>query len=320
MKKRLLKPKSSRKASLRKEITKKKSAQKTSPRTITVVMENYPPNCYIENLPKVISENEFRNSFLKKMQNKSQRDLLSSAYRLDRQTGRYYLSGNADAADLEKLKEVLFSQGILKLTGFEIEISREIFSKLGLKPEYRVYPWARCIEMMKSGSSDCILTIFKNSERMKYLYYPSEFTVDQPNALFKLKESRIAFDGDLRKLKGQLIGVKISTSYGGNFDRANFLKKEQVSFTEAVISLVENKRVSLGVGSITQLKYLMNQRGIAGKFEFLNPLVSQEHLYIAFSRARKHKKLSEQFAANLARFKKTEKYKKILKKYGIANS
>lgn len=320
LKKKPLQPKSSRKGSLKKEITKKKAVQKAAPRTITVVMENYPPNCYIENLPKVVSENEFKNLFLKKMQDKQQRDLLSSAYHADRQTGRYYLSGNADRIALEKLKDILFSAGILKLTGFEIEISREVFSGLGVKPEYKVYPWARCIEMMKSGSADVILTIFRNSERMKYLYYPSEFTVNQPNALFKLKESQIAFDGDLKKLKGHLIGVKTSTSYGENFDRANFLKKEQVSFTESVINLVENKRVSLGVGSITQLKYLMNQKGTAGKFVFLKPLISQEHLYIAFSKARKQKRLSEEFAVNLARFKKTEKYKKILKKYGIANS
>lgn len=294
-----------------------KNSHKKAPRTITVVMENYPPNCYIENLPKVISENDLKNLFLKKLKDKSQRDLLSSVYHLDTKTGRYSLSGTADRTVLEKLKDILYSEGILKLTGFEIEISREIFSRLGVVPDYRVYPWARCIQMMKSGTSDVILTIFKNSERMKYLYYPAEFTVNQPNALFKLKGSGVTFDGDFNKLKGNLIGVKTSTSYGENFDRAKFLRKEQVPFTESVISLVENKRVSLGVGSVAQLKYLMNQKGIADKFTFLKPLISQEHLYIAFSKARKQKKLSEEFSENLARFKKTEKYKKILKKYGI---
>jgi len=188
---------------------------------------------------------------------------------------------------------------------------------MGLRPLYREYPWARCIEMMKSGASDVIFTIFKNSDRLKYLYYPTEPTLLEPNVFFKLKESRLTFDGDLKKLKNYSIGVKTSTSYGEKFDQAKYLKKEEVSFTELVIKLVENKRVDLGVGSALLLKYLMKYYGNADKFVLLQPNISQEPLYIAFSKARQVKKLSEEFSVKLSKFKKTEKYKKILGKYGI---
>ncbi|MGE5430247.1 MAG: substrate-binding periplasmic protein [Syntrophomonadaceae bacterium] len=298
----------------------KSTFSKAAARKITVVMENYPPNCYIDNPPKVISEDKFRNSVLKKIKEKKQRDFLLSVYQLNRNAGKYSLAANADKASLEKLKDILFQAGFLNVTGFEVEISKSVFASLGIDPVYKVYPWARCIEMMKTGKSDVILTIFKNSERMKYLCYPSEFTIVEPNVLFKLKESGITFDGDLKKLKKYVLGVKSSTSYGEKFDRASYIRKEEVPFTESVISLVENKRVSLGVGSVILLKYLMKQKGITDKFTLLKPAVSQENLYMAFSKAGKQKQLSEEFSEKLSKFKKTGKYKKILKKYGVVNS
>lgn len=308
-----------------KESPKKKSAAKNisskgTEHRITVVMENYPPNCFIENPPKEIPANVFGNSVLKNVQTKSKRDFLLSVYRIDRKTGKYRLAGNVDKAALEKIKDILFSSGYLKASGFEIEIAQAVFSSMGVQPLYREYPWARCIEMMKSGKSDAILTIFKNKERLKYLYYPSEPTLLESNVFFRLKGTGPAFDGDLKKLKNYVIGVKTSTSYGEKFDEAKFLKKEEVAFTESVIKLVENKRVDLGIGPLPLLQYLMKQDRKTDKFSLLRPQVSQEPLYIAFSREKDMKKLSEEYAVKLTRFKKTEKYRKILKKYGIQNS
>ncbi|HEX2963573.1 MAG TPA: transporter substrate-binding domain-containing protein [Ignavibacteriales bacterium] len=311
---------SSKNKSSKSASSKKNTLLKAPVRKITVVMESHPPFCYIENPPKLVTESEFKNSILKKIKEKPHRDFLQSFYHLDRKSGKYSLPGNADKASIEKTKDILFQAGLLKITGFEIELSKAVFSSLGIEPQYKMYPWARCIEMMKSGSADAILTIFKNSQRAKYLYYPSEFTVDEPNTLFKLKESNITFDGDLKKLKKYVIGVITSTSYGENFDRASYLSKEEVPSTESVISLVEKKRVNLGAGTLSLLKYLMKQKGIAGKFTLLKPNLSHDHLYIAFSKARKQKQLSVEFSEKLSRFKKTDKYKKILKKYGITVS
>jgi polar amino acid transport system substrate-binding protein len=309
-----------------KESSKKKPAAKDIPsgaaaaRRITVVMENYPPNCFIENAPKEIPAIVFGNSLLKSVQAKSNKDFLLSVYHLDRKAGKYRLEENADKATLDKIKDILFSSGFLKASGFEIEIVQAVFSTMGLQPLYREYPWARCIGTMKSGKADAILTIFRSKERQKYLYFPSEPTLLETNVFFKLKGASPSFDGDLRKLKNYVIGVKASTSYGEKFDQAKFIKKEEVSFTESVVKLVENKRVDLGISSLPLLKYLMKHNGKEDKFSLLRPQVSREPLYIAFSRERDLKKISEEFAVKLAKFKKTEKYKKILKKYGIENS
>lgn len=318
--KKIQKVKTSGKESPKKKTASKNISSKGTERRITVVMENYPPNCFIENAPKEIPANLFGNSLLKNVQTKSKKDFLLSVYHLDRRTGKYRLAANADKSVLEKVKDILFGSGYLKASGFEIEIAQAVFSSMGVQPLYREYPWARCIEMMKSGKSDAILTIFKNKERQKYLYYPSEHTLMESNVLFRLKGAGPSFDGNLKKLKNYVIGVKTSTSYGEKFDEAKFLKKEEVAFTESVIKLVENKRVDLGIGPLPLLQYLMKQGGKADKFSLLRPQVSQEPLYIAFSRGKDLKNLSEEFAAKLARFKKTEKYKKILKKYGIQNS
>jgi polar amino acid transport system substrate-binding protein len=287
-------------------------------RKITVVMENYPPNYFIENIPGVISGDIFKNSVLKKLKDKSKRDLLLSVYHADRKTGKYSLSGKADRSAMSKAKDILFSVGFLKVSGFEAELTQAVFSSMGIQPVFMEYPWARCIEMMKSGRSDAIMTIFKTQDRTKFLYYPSEPTSVLPNVLFKLKSSRLAFDGDLKKLKKYVIGVKSSTSYGEKFDHAGYLRKEEVPFNESLIRLVETGRVDVGIMAEPVLKHLMKNGN--GRLSLLRPYVSQEPLYVAFSRKSGQKKLSEEFSVMLAKFKKTEKYKKILKKYGIVNT
>lgn len=303
------------KGSVRKDLPAKAASRK-----ITVVMENYPPNCCIESAPRVIPASDFKHSVLKRISDKSDKNFIQSFYQYDPESGKYRLKKNTDAAALEKIKDILFSIDFLKAEGFEVEITREVFSQMGLQPVYREYPWSRCIEIMRSGNSDAILTIFKNSDRMKYLYYPAEPTLMETNALFKLKHSGISYDGDLKKLKKYVIGAKSNTCYGEKFDTAKYLKKEEVAYTQAVIKLVENKRVDLGIGPLPLLSYLMKSKKQTGKFSILRPYISREPLFIAFSKVRVQKKLPEEFSAKLTQFKKTGKYKLILKKYGIANS
>lgn len=202
-------------------------------------------------------------------------------------------------------------------TGLEVDITREVLSQMGIKAEYKFYPWARCIEMMKNGEANAVITIFRTPEREQFLYYPSEHTILVENAFFKLRESKIKYDGNLSKLKNYGLAVKSSTSYGKEFDKTEFAHKYEVPYTEDVIRLVENKRVQLGIGPIRGINYFTKKMGNSGKFSFLKPLVCNDPLYIAFSKKKNDSKFAEEFSKRLKEFKKSNKFKEILSSYGI---
>lgn len=289
---------------------------KKQPQKVSVVMEYYPPQSFFSPVPQKVSTQDFNGLILNRLSGKDKTFLLS-IYHLNSRLKQYELKKKIKESQLEKIKNLLISTGFLKAVGIEVEITREIFSQMGLKPEYREYPWIRCLETVKTGNSDVVLAVVKTRQREQFLYYPSEPTVFETNSLFKLKTSKITANGNLQSLKKYTIAATSGASYGEKFDKAGFLKKERVSSAESIIRLVENKRVDLGVGSVQTVTYLMNKMGLSNKLVFLKPPLGNEPLFAAFSRTKSHQKMAEEFSDRLAKFKKTKKYRAILAKYGV---
>lgn len=84
-----------------------------------------------------------------------------------------------------------------KPVGFQVDLIREVFRRIGLPFTVEFMPWARCIEDAKNGEADGIFTIFRTPEREGYLLYGAEALQQMRISFFARKESRIRFDGDV---------------------------------------------------------------------------------------------------------------------------
>lgn len=66
-----------------------------------------------------------------------------------------------------------------ELKGFVVAIVVEVFKRMDQPITIKKYPFARALDMVKTGRADALFTAFKNSEREKFFDYSTEILVDQ---------------------------------------------------------------------------------------------------------------------------------------------
>ncbi|MDQ5909854.1 MAG: polar amino acid transport system substrate-binding protein [Pseudomonadota bacterium] len=121
--------------------------------------------------------------------------------------------------------------------GLSFELMAEIFHRLQIPYELKLYPQQRCIEQMKSGERDAITLISKNPDREEFLEYT--VPIVQSFGLIYYSASRpqpIQWEtfADLQSYK---IGVVAGHNYGKAFNKA----REQYQFrVESVIKIEQN--------------------------------------------------------------------------------
>ena len=98
-----------------------------------------------------------------------------------------------------------------ELTGFEIEMVREISKRTGLDVEFRTLPWDGIFGQMESKKIDTVLCcIFPNADRQKKYDFSREYIYDV-NAIIVRKG-----DGAKYRKFEDLAGLKIGCAGGGN--------------------------------------------------------------------------------------------------------
>lgn len=207
-----------------------------------------------------------------------------------------------------------------KAKGFEIEIFKAVMQEMATDVDFLHQPWKRCLYSVKNGSADVVISALKVEERLQYLLYPEEPISISETALFTREDRQIEYDGSFEKLKGYTIGITNGFSYGDAFDNCDFLHKDASTQTEAVVIKVLLGRNELGAGNIAVIRMIERQQKPDKGVRFLKPLLHSQKLYAAFSKVNGHEVLVERFSDELARFKKSDEYRKIMKKYGMNSS
>jgi len=202
-----------------------------------------------------------------------------------------------------------------KATGFEIETFQAVMDRMGIQVTFAHQPWKRCLYSVENGLADVIISALKVEERTAYLHYPEEPISTSRTALFTRQKDPIVFNGTMEELKGYTIGVTSGFSYGSAFDQSDFLLKDESTETQAMVIKVLLGRNRLGIGNIAVIRTLAEKQRAADEIRFLFPLLHSQNLYAGFSKTGNLGDLAAAFSAELADFKKTARYRQILKKF-----
>ena len=204
-----------------------------------------------------------------------------------------------------------------KPSGFEIEIFTAVMKNMGIQVEFANYPWKRCLNNLKEGNADALVSLLKTDERERYAYFP-DTPISISKTVFITKADRnIKFRGSLEELKEFNIGVIMGFSYNEAFDKAVYLKKDNSLDTRILLTKLLNNRHDLAAENQTVATAYAIRMGIRDKIKFLEPPIHTEKLYVGFSKAKKTKALCGDFSNSLKEFKKTRAYTQILEKYGV---
>lgn len=208
------------------------------------------------------------------------------------------------------------SDGSITRTGLLFDILSRAANKSGIKIKFVQVPgWSRCVNLMKAGKADAMFPIFKTKERTQFMYYfDSAILAYEENVLVSLKSQNKVFDGNLNNLQNSVIGVIPEYSYGEKFDSANSLKKVDSENEKSLLKLLyTGKRYDFIIGNKIVLKYYSEESNNYHKLKFHKPSLSNDPLYLAFSKKSINEEKAKKMAIAIAKFKKTKEYKDLLK-------
>lgn len=206
-----------------------------------------------------------------------------------------------------------------KPAGILVELVTEAFRRAGHTVEIKFMPWARCLTDVRAGRVDGIFSVFKLAGREQWLLFSQEVLIRQQIVFFSRPDSQVVFDGRLHSVRDVKIGIINDTSYGAIFDSA--LKQGVLSQIDKANNIESNLRklVAGRVDLIVSYDFVALQAAehihLRENIRQLSPAIDLVPGYLAFTRVRDFKKLSDAFDVQLALMKQDGSYNRIAEKY-----
>ena len=203
--------------------------------------------------------------------------------------------------------------------GFSTEVLKHVFASMGQEVSFEEFPWARAMRLVFRGERDALFTAFHNEERARFCYFPKE-------PLARDKWVFFVRTADVGRLKfssfEDLVGHKIAVLRGASispefwdFVRQHHSAAETAS-DEGNFRMLEAGRVDYVVASFVNGMRLISSLGLDGKVEpLLSRSLKEDNLYVIFSRERVSPAFVDVFSDALRRFKQTEAFQAISRKY-----
>ena len=205
-----------------------------------------------------------------------------------------------------------------KAKGIAVELVEKVMANLGHQVTIEIMPWARGLEMVKTGKADAIFTAYKTPEREEFLDYSTVVLIPQIVSLYAPKNSEIAFDGDLLKLKDKRFGVVSTISYGKTFDGLrDQLQTDRAENLESNLRKMLAGRVDLIISNMYVAESEIKKLNLQNDIKKLAPEVETVDSFIGFSKAKGLAALRDDFDRELRKLSEDGTTAQIMSKYGV---
>ncbi|MGC8819823.1 MAG: substrate-binding periplasmic protein [Fervidobacterium sp.] len=229
----------------------------------------------------------------------------------------YVLAGNVvEVLSIDWKPYEWFDPKDNKWKGIDVDTVKAVFSNLGFEVSYINLPWERCLEAMKVGAYDGIMSLRITKEREEYLIYPKEPLSTGVDVLWKMKNKNIDLSALYKIPKDAICAYTVGYAYRDWFWNGPF-RKEPVPDDVTGFRLLKDGRIDLFVCNLLVGKELTKELGIQKDVVYSKNFNGKMIYYLAFSKNYHGAYLAEIFSSELKKFKKTNEYKSILKFYGI---
>jgi len=203
--------------------------------------------------------------------------------------------------------------------GFSTEVLKAVFASMKQDVSFEEFPWARAARLVFRGERDALFTAFYDEERAGFCHFPKE-PLARDKWIFFVRTA------DAGRLKfssfADLVGHEIAVLRGASispefwaFAREQRTIRETAS-DEVNMRLLEAGRVDYVVASFANGMRLIRSLGLDGKIEpLLSRSLKEDDLYVIFSKERVSASFVDAFSEALRRFKQTEAFRVIYRKY-----
>ena len=200
-------------------------------------------------------------------------------------------------------------------TGIDIDILEGLERHLNLKIEIQRHPFARALEMIKTGYADLTTGVAYTDQRATFIsYVPTPYYAVRPvfYAQKGLGHLTKVYD-DLYKFK---IGYSLHSAYFEPFNSDLKLMKEGVSTETQLIKMIALGRIDLIIGTNPNLAYDIKIYGLKDKVEQTHYTPSPKTpVYIGLSNKHTKTSLGQKIDDYLKQIIDNGKLKQIVEKY-----
>jgi polar amino acid transport system substrate-binding protein len=151
-------------------------------------------------------------------------------------------------------------------TGIDIDLCLALEKRLGIRIDIQRVPWARALDMMRSGQADLITGIARTSERELYLHYlPTSYSVVRP--MFFAPKGQGSLIRSYEDLYGKAIGMSTHSAYFPRFNADKGLNKQSLSAEVQILQMLALKRIDLAIGTDPNLGWDIARLGLKDAVE-----------------------------------------------------
>ena len=219
---------------------------------------------------------------------------------------------------------LIYKDSDSRVKGFAVDIVSGVFKNMGHTIEVEIYPWARSLEMLKTGERDCIFTIFHSSEREQFLDFSAEAIVPQAVYFYTRKDAGVVFNGDFSSLEGMRIGTVRKINYGPRFEEVRHkLRLDEAYELEQSMKKLLIGRIDLFPSNYYSASYLLKlprNKEIAEKILQLPFAIDVVPSHLAFAKSKKLDLLRDRFDQEFRHFVSSGRYRDLLIKYELENA
>ena len=203
--------------------------------------------------------------------------------------------------------------------GFSTEVLKGVFAAMKQEVSFEELPWARAARLVFRGERDALFTAFYDEERARFCHFPKE-PLARDKWIFFVRAA------DAGRLKfssfADLLGHEIAVLRGASISPEFWaFAREQPTIRETAsdevnMRMLEAGRVDYVVASFVNGMRLIKSLSLGGK---ITPLLSrslkEDDLYVIFSKERVTLGFVDAFSDALRRFKQTDAFRAIYRKY-----
>jgi polar amino acid transport system substrate-binding protein len=199
--------------------------------------------------------------------------------------------------------------------GLSPDLVRAVFKLKGVNVKYVTVPFARCLQLVKTGKAvACFDTTITDENRDEFYWHPTPIFYDGL-AIFSLND----FQGgslDAAGLEGSTVGVTNGYTYPTDFMHNEKIKKTQANSDDQLIKMLLAKRVKfILLNTMPGILRIKNDKNAAGKIKQVG-VISNDGFWLNFSKSHPDgKRMSELFESGLQEFKVSGQYEKMLAEF-----
>lgn len=236
---------------------------------------------------------------------------------LRRQDGLFGDGKTLVAATSEYVPYIICDSSTGTVSGIDIEILKEIYSRKGYKIVFEITPWNTAMRMVKEGVVDLIPNIAKTPERSAFMSFSQSYRNQETFNFYGLKGKKMI--RTLDDLKGMRVGVLEGYSYFGAFDQLKTIQRDESVSELVMIEKLMKGQIDVFIIDQYTGHYLIKEKKMNGalveKQSYVESHATKDVTNMGYSRAYEASTLIQIFEAGYRELVQDGTLEKIESRY-----